>query len=132
MVALPEPSVVQASASTDAATDTQRERELEAKNRQIEILEVKVRRLAAMLKERERRNAEALEYATRNRARFPGVASLQRKTAPQPKDGGSDLMLGIRELNRQIREEIQSLYAGNSTDATASTASAADPDSPSE
>ncbi len=112
-----DPVTVQAPLLMDPGSGEQRLQELQAKDRQIEILEVKVRRLAAMLKEQERRNAEALDQAARNRTRFPGVSHLRRKSSPQPREGTSDLMLGIRELNRQIREEIQSLYAGKGNDA---------------
>ena len=105
----------------DPATELERQKELQAKDRQIEILEVKVRRLASMLRERERRNAEAQEQAARSRPLFPGVSGRRRKTPAQPKEGTSDLMLGIRELNRQIREEIQSLYSGRAVDPGAAT-----------
>lgn len=110
----------------DPTQELERQKELQAKDRQIEILEVKVRRLASMLRERERRNAEAQEQAARNRPLFPGVSGLRRKTPVQAKEGTSDLMRGIRELNRQIREEIQSLYSGGAADPDAMTVRAKD------
>lgn len=97
----------------DPVREMERHKELLAKDRQIEVLEVKVRRLASLLRERERRNAEAQEEAARVQSRFPGVSRLRRKAQSVPKEGSSELMLGIRELNRQIREEIQSLYSAD-------------------
>jgi len=126
-LAAPVSSPVEEHNLPDAKVELQRRQELQAKDRQIEILEVKVRRLAAMLKERERRNAEAMEQAARNRSRLPGLSRLQRKSPAQPKEGASDLMLGIRELNRQIREEIQSLYASGATDPKAPMTPAEEP-----
>jgi len=129
-IAAPDPSPVGEAIVPDPTVELQRQQELQAKDRQIEILEVKVRRLAAMLKERERRNAEAMEQAARNRSRLPGMSRLQRKSPAQSKEGASELMLGIRELNRQIREEIQSLYASGTMDPTAAMTPAEEPVKP--
>lgn len=129
-IATPDPSPVGEAIVPDPTVELQRQQELQAKDRQIEILEVKVRRLAAMLKERERRNAEAMEQAARNRSRLPGMSRLQRKSSAQSKEGASELMLGIRELNRQIREEIQSLYASGTMDPNAAMTPAEEPVKP--
>lgn len=101
---------------SDPNVELHRRQELRAKDRQIEILESKMRALAAMLKEQERRNAKAMKQAAQNRSRLPGLSRLQRKSPAQLSEGTSDLMLGIREMNRQIREEIQSMYANGAKD----------------
>jgi hypothetical protein len=88
----------------------QRQEELRAKDVQIELLESKVRRLALLLRERERRTKEVEAEAARSRLPLPGLTSRRTKSQPIAKEGTSNLMNRIRELNRQIREDIRSLY----------------------
>ena len=92
-------------------SDSNRDEELQAKDAQIQLLENKIRRLAALLQENERQRekmreaeAEARRQSPFQKAPTPGV-----KANDPNRKAKLDLMRQIREMNRQIRTDIQNL-----------------------
>lgn len=106
-----------------------RQDELRAKDVQIELLESKVRRLALLLRERERRTKEVEAEAARSRSQQSGLTGRRSKSQSGALKGTSNLMNRIRELNRQIREDIRNLYpeGARAAESTGDTPRSGDP-----
>ena len=97
----------------EADDDPTKDEELQAKDAQIQLLEKKIRRLAALLQENERQRermreaeAEARRQSPFQKSPTPGV-----KASDPNRKAKLDLMRQIREMNRQIRADIQTLSA---------------------
>ena len=97
----------------EADDDPSKDEELQAKDAQIQLLENKIRRLAALLQENERQRERMREAEAEARRQSP----FQKSPIPGVKAGDPnrkaklDLMRQIREMNRQIRADIQTLSA---------------------
>jgi len=103
----------------EADTDRPLEKDLALKDEQIQMLEQKIRRLAALLKENERQR-ELMRAAAQVKFQFvsgmgamtPGVKSGDPKRKVK-----LDLMREIRALNREIRGEVKALVRSSSPQA---------------
>jgi flagellar motility protein MotE (MotC chaperone) len=103
----------------EADTDRPLEKDLALKDEQIQMLEQKIRRLAALLKENERQR-ELVRAAAQVKFQFvsgmgamtPGVKSGDPKRKVK-----LDLMREIRALNREIRGEVKVLVRSSSPQA---------------
>jgi hypothetical protein len=97
--------------------DSGRDQELEAKDAQIQLLEGKIRRLAALLEENER------ERERMRLGRSQATSKPQGAPKPDARAKADDpnrkamlgMMLQIREMNRQIRADIRNLSAPAAT-----------------
>lgn len=95
----------------EADTDRPLEKDLAQKDEQIQMLEQKIRRLAALLKENERQRelmrssgGAKIQFVSGVGAVDPGVKSGDPKRKVK-----LDLMREIRAMNREIRSEVRSM-----------------------
>jgi hypothetical protein len=95
----------------EADTDRPLEKDLAQKDEQIQMLEQKIRRLAALLKENERQRelmrssgGAKIQFVSGVGAVDPGVKSGDPKRKVK-----LDLMREIRAMNREIRSEVKSM-----------------------
>jgi hypothetical protein len=100
----------------EADTDRPLEKDLALKDEQIQMLEQKIRRLAALLKENERQRelmrttgGVKVQFVSGVGAVDPGVKSGDPKRKVK-----LDLMREIRSMNREIRSEVRSLARSSS------------------
>lgn len=97
--------------------DSGRDQELEAKDAQIQLLEGKIRRLAALLEENERERERmrlGRSQATSKPQGAPKTDARAKADDPNRK-AMLGMMLQIREMNRQIRADIRNLSAPAAT-----------------